>query len=153
MIRKILLLAECSCLMFRLLSWNVRGINDLYKRDILKSFLRDWKCDLICLQETKLEAISLPTIRSLWGHYSVVFVFLKAVGASGGIIVMWDKNTFNLVSSFQGEFSITCILQTVEGGLSWAFTGIYGPQVRLDKLRFWEKLQRTKDSWPGLCRG
>jgi len=132
----------------------VRGINDLCKRDILKSFFRDWKCVLICLQETKLEAVSLPTIRSLWGHYSVGFVFLKVVGDSGGIIMMWDKNTFNLVCSFQGELSITCILQTVEGGFSWAFTGVYGPQAILDKLRFWEELQRTKDSWSGpWCLG
>jgi len=58
-------LARCLCLMFRLLSWNVRGINDLHKRDVLKSFLRDWKCDLICLQETKLEDDSLSIICSL----------------------------------------------------------------------------------------
>jgi len=104
--------------------------------------------------ETKLEVVSLSVIRSLWGHYSVGFVYLKAVGASGGIIVMWDKSTFNLVSSFQGEFSITCILQTVEGGFTWAFTRVYGPQARSDKLRFWEELQRTKDSWPGpWCLG
>jgi len=62
------------------------------------------------------------------------------VGASGGIIVMWDKSTFNLVSSSQGEFLITCIFQTVEGGFTWAFTGVYGPQARVDKLRFWEEL-------------
>ena len=93
-------------------------------------------------------------IHSLWGHYSVGFVCLKAVGACGGIIVMCDKNTFNIVSSFQEEFSITCILQTVKGGFTWAFTGVYGPQARLNKLRFWRELQRTKDSWPGLwCLG
>jgi len=85
--------------MFRMLSWNVRGINDLRKRDVLKRFLRDWKCDLICFQETKLEDILLSVIRSLWGQHFVGFVFLKAAGASGGILVMWDKNTFNLVSS------------------------------------------------------
>ena len=62
------------------------------------------------------------------------------MGASGGIIVMWDKSTFNLVSSSQGEFLITCIFQTVEGGFTWAFTGVYGPQARVDKLRFWEEL-------------
>ena len=43
-------LAGFWCFMFRMLSWNVRGINYLYKRDVLKSFLRDWKCDFICLQ-------------------------------------------------------------------------------------------------------
>ena len=84
----------------------------------------------------------------MWGHYVVGFVFPKAVGASRGIIVMWDKNTFNLVFFSQGKFSITSILQTVEGGFTWVFTGIYGAQARLDKLRFWKELQSTKDGWP-----
>ena len=53
----------------------MRGINDLRKRDVLKKFLRDWKCDLVCLQETKLEEVSLSIVRSLWGHYSVDFAF------------------------------------------------------------------------------
>jgi len=69
--------------MFRMLSWNVRGINDLRKTDVLKSFLRDWKCDPISLQETKFEEVSLSVV-----HYYVDFAFLKAEGASGGIIVM-----------------------------------------------------------------
>ena len=132
----------------------MRGINDLRKRDVLKSFLREWKCDLICLQETKLEDVSPSVIRSLWGHNSVGFVCLKAVGASGGVIVMWDKTTFSLVSSVQGEFSITCFFRTVQGGFNWAFTGVYGPQVRIDKLRFWEELRSIKDNWSGpWCLG
>jgi len=42
----------------------------------------------------------------------------------------------------------------VEGGFTWAFTGVYGPQARLDKSRFWEGVQRTRDRWLGpLCLG
>ena len=68
--------------------------------------------------------------------------------------MIWDKNTFNLVSSSKGKFSITCILQTVEGGFTWAFTGVYCPQARLDKLRFGEEVQQTRDGWLGLwCLG
>ena len=78
-----LLLAGCWDLMFRLLVWSVRGLNDFRKRDVIKSFLRNRRCDLICLQETKLEVVSLSIIWSLWGLFSVGFVFLKAVGASG----------------------------------------------------------------------
>jgi len=66
-----------------MLSCNVRGINDLRKRDVLQIFLRDWKCDLVCLQKTKLEEVSCSVVRSLWGNYSVDFAFLKAEGASG----------------------------------------------------------------------
>jgi len=101
-----------------MLSWNVRGINDLRKIDVLKSFMRDWKCDLVCLQETESEEVSCSVVRSLWGNYSVDFSFLKAEGASRGIIVMWDKNTFNFVSFSQGDFSITYIFQMVDGGFT-----------------------------------
>jgi len=135
----------CWCLMFRLLSWNVRGINDLDKKVLLKSFLRKWKCDLGCLQEIKMEAVSPYDIRSFWGYHSVDFAALNAVGSSGGVLVMWDKSVYRMVSSFCGDFSITCILETVESGFAWAFRGVYGPQSRTDKLRFWEELRLIKD--------
>ena len=77
------------------------------------------------------------------------FAFLKAQGTSGGIIVMWDKNILNYVSSSQGEFSTTCIFQIVDGDFTRAFSGVYGPQDRSDKLRFWEELRRTRNGWPG----
>ena len=103
----------------------------------------------MCLQETKLEAVSPSDVRALWGNHSIDFAALNAVGLSGGVLVMWDKSAYRLVSSFCGDFSITCILQTVESGFDWAFTGVYGPQARTDKLRFWEELRLIKDKWSG----
>ena len=41
----------------KILSWNVRGLNDGRKRLIVKNLLRDWKCDVICFQETKLASL------------------------------------------------------------------------------------------------
>ena len=44
-----------SCLMkLRILSWNVRGVNDSNKRMILKSFIKTQKVGLVCLKETKI---------------------------------------------------------------------------------------------------
>ena len=135
--------------MSRMISWNVRGINDRDKRTLLKSFLRDWKCDLVCLLETKMEDVSLLDVRALWGIQSVDFAALNAVGLSGGVLVMWDKSVYRLVSTFCGDFSITCILHSIENGVDWAYTGVYGPQSRSDKLRFWEELCSIKDKWSG----
>ena len=67
------------------------------------------------------------------GIFLLGLIFLRLKVPRGGIIVMWDKNIFNLVSSSQGEFSLTCFFQMVEGGFTWAFTGVYGPQARADK--------------------
>jgi len=93
----------------------VRVINDRDKRLLLKNILRDWSCNLVCIQETKLEEVKLSDIRSIGRNQSMDFVALKAQGFTGGIIVMWDKNFFNLVSSSCGDFSITCIFQMVAG--------------------------------------
>ena len=72
----------------------MRGINDRDKRALLKKFLRDWNCHLICIQETKLEEVELADIRSIWGNQAVGFAVLKAIGAAGGILVLWNKNFF-----------------------------------------------------------
>ena len=34
--------------------WNVRGLNDSRKRLVVRNLLRDWNCDVVCIQETKL---------------------------------------------------------------------------------------------------
>ena len=133
--------------MFRFISSNARGINDHDKRVLLKNFSRDWNCDLICLQEAKLEDVELSDICSIWGNQPIGFAVLKVIGLAGGILVLWNKNSFQLVSSFCGEFSITCTLQLVDGSISWAFTGVYGPHVRVDKLRMWEELRGIRDEW------
>jgi len=121
------------------------GINDRDKR-LLKNILRDWSCNLVCIQETKLEEVQLSDFR---GNQSMDFVALKAQGSAGGIIVMWDKNFFNLVSSSCGEFAITCLFQLVGRDFEWAFTGVYGSHTRFDKLRMWEELRYTRDGWFG----
>ena len=36
----------------RLLSWNVRGFNNPHKRDTVKNLLKEWKCEVVCFQET-----------------------------------------------------------------------------------------------------
>ena len=38
----------------KIVSWNVRGLNDLLKRLVVRNLLREWNCDVVCLQETKL---------------------------------------------------------------------------------------------------
>jgi len=50
MIDRLLLPMGGKFLMVRLLSWNVRGLNDNFKRPMLRSVLREWNFDLVRLQ-------------------------------------------------------------------------------------------------------
>ena len=38
----------------KLFSWNVRGVNNPDKRDVIRNFIRSQRVDLVCLQETKI---------------------------------------------------------------------------------------------------
>ena len=49
----------------KILSWNVRGLNDRQKRSIVKNLLHGWKCDIICLQETKLTGMDRQMVGSV----------------------------------------------------------------------------------------
>ena len=42
----------------KMISWNVRGLNDPQKRLVVKNLLREWKCNIVCLQETKIASMN-----------------------------------------------------------------------------------------------
>ena len=49
----------------KILTWNVRGVNDPDKRRVIKSFLISNRVDLVCLQETKVQQMNNVMARSL----------------------------------------------------------------------------------------
>ena len=49
----------------RMVSWNVRDLNDLRKRLVVRNLLREWNYDIVCLQETKLAGMDRQMICSL----------------------------------------------------------------------------------------
>ena len=50
----------------KMISWNVRGLNDSRKRLVVKNSLQEWKCDVVCLQETKIASMNRQLVCSLW---------------------------------------------------------------------------------------
>jgi exonuclease III len=56
----------------KLLSWNMRGLNEGDKCIMVRDSLREWKVVIVCFQETKLEVMSCSAVRRLWGsHMSI----------------------------------------------------------------------------------
>lgn len=75
----------------KILPWSMRGLNDSVKRWRVRNLLRDWKADIVCLQDTKSEFVSRAVVCSLWGCHHVDWCFLDSRGVPGEIFLIWEK--------------------------------------------------------------
>ncbi|KAI8569700.1 hypothetical protein RHMOL_Rhmol02G0297800 [Rhododendron molle] len=49
---------------------------------------------MVCVQETKLEQVDKIAIQRIWGNADLDFASASAVGASGGLLTIWNKEFF-----------------------------------------------------------
>ena len=84
---------------------------------MVSNLLRQWRVDIVCLQETKLELISRRVINSIWGYPYVDWCYVAAIGAAGGILLMWDKRVVNRLDMEVGECVAACTFKNVVDGL------------------------------------
>ena len=62
-----------------------------------KNLLNEWKCDIICYEETKLSSLNSSIVRSLWGSPFLDWVALDAVNTARGVLLVWDKRVYEKV--------------------------------------------------------
>jgi exonuclease III len=58
----------------------------------VRTLLEASRADIICVQETKIAAISQRVILSALGSDFSDYIDLPAIGASGGILVAWRRH-------------------------------------------------------------
>ena len=98
----------------KVLSWNVRGVNDRSKRKIIKTFIRNQNVDLLCIQETKIQPMSEGMVRSLGSRRFLDWRALDADGVTGGILICWDKRSLEILDWEEGQFSLSCRFRNME---------------------------------------
>lgn len=80
----------------RIISWNVNGIRAVVKKDVFAPFIKKYKPDILCLQETKAEkgqaVIDLPDYEEYWNSaekkgYSgtAIFTKIKPISITNGL--------------------------------------------------------------------
>jgi exonuclease III len=127
---------------FFLLNWNVRGLNALVKPCGLKDMVLTVKAIVVCLQETKLQEISESPVTEMLGvKFKSNFSFLPSAGTCGGIQIAAFEDHFRSLSSSRTRFTLTVRIQVLLDASEWAFTGAYGPQLKVDKIAFLEELR------------
>jgi hypothetical protein len=118
------------------LSLNIRGIGGTLKAASFRRLLERSKPDIIFLQETLTDAQSsrdfVFRFRPAW--YTVA---VSSIGSSGGLLVAWDPNLFDLRPSLTTG-GILCLGSCLATSREIAFLNIYGPCS--DRKHFWSLL-------------
>jgi exonuclease III len=109
------------------MNWNLRGINSEKKWLALSNKIEESGCDIICLQETKRELFDLAYIKKFCPKRFNKFEYVPSVGASGGLIIIWNGSLFNGELAFHNEFSLSVKFKSNLSNDSWILTNIYGP--------------------------
>jgi exonuclease III len=91
-----------------IVSMNVRGLNDPVKRDAVREFISLIKVNMVCLQETKLDALDSFTVNQCLGPAFDEFCFLPAVETRGGILLAWDSSVVKLGRTSLDSFFAQC---------------------------------------------
>ena len=92
---------------WKILNWNIRGSNSHEKHLAIFNKIEESGCSILCLQETKREHFDLPYIRKFCPKRFTKFAFLPSIGASGGLLVVWNDSLLEGEVVFENEFSIS----------------------------------------------
>lgn len=128
----------------KILNWNTRGLGGLEKCNVVKNTIRESRCDICCLQETKwssddpaIHAMALPNF------FEKRCAALLAIGTREGVIISWKKS-YTYLSSRATKHTISVILRQEQTGNSFLISAVYGPSIDNPTLKreFIEELRQ-----------
>ncbi|RVW53859.1 hypothetical protein CK203_099665 [Vitis vinifera] len=85
--------------------------------------------------------------RSIGSGRFIEWKAVNAEGASGGILVCWDKRALEVLDWEEGQFTLSCRFRNIENGVSWIFTGVYGPFSKMEREALWDELGAIRGLW------
>ena len=135
-----------------LLSWNCRGLGNLWTVNALKEVVKKEDPKVVFLMETKSNEVWMKMVRDKCEFKHGVFV--SSNGMSGGLAMLWKEEVKLDVQTY----SETHIDALVDGGSEygwWHLTGFYDNPNTSKRPESWEKLKllRNTSALPWLVIG
>ncbi|PNX87340.1 cytochrome p450, partial [Trifolium pratense] len=124
----------------KIVSWNIRGLGGLAKRQEVRKMVGHQNPLLLCLQETKLQSCDDFICSTLWGNSSYAFSYRPSVGASGGLLTLWDSAEVEVWSSESSEYVLWCHGRFVRSGEEFYLANVYAPCDSWAKQALWDSL-------------
>lgn len=98
---------------------------------------------MILIQESKLEAVDRITLLRLWGNGEMEFACSNAIGASGGLITIWNKSFFRAENIVVHRHFIL-VQGSVNNNFPCVIVNVYAPNDTVSRRGVWEELVTLK---------
>ncbi|GJX27009.1 RNA-directed DNA polymerase, eukaryota [Tanacetum coccineum] len=128
---------------------NSKGLAQKAKKDWVKELCIKNKVSFLAIQETKMEKMDDFCVKQCWGNLAFDHIHSEAVGNSGGILCVWDPNSFCKSNVTLSDYFV------INRGL-WRLTGkkmmviaVYAPQECKEKKSLWGYLHQEIGKWNG----
>ncbi|GJY65533.1 putative RNA-directed DNA polymerase [Tanacetum coccineum] len=122
------------------------GLHTDNKKSWVKGIIDKESPLFLGVQETKMEGFYQALIRSFWPHPNFNFAFSSAIGASGGILTMWNSCIFNMERKFVDR-NFLGVLGHWSGVVpKVGLLNVYAPQLNSQKDSLWEAIESLVNS-------
>ncbi|GJY49198.1 RNA-directed DNA polymerase, eukaryota [Tanacetum coccineum] len=101
------------------------------------------------IKETKMESIDLFDIKRCWGNFTFDYAHSNSVGNSGGILCVWDTNSFKKNNVTISDYFVMIRGDWISNGNKLLIISVYAPQELPEKQTLWDYIGHAIDSWKG----
>ncbi|XP_071712683.1 uncharacterized protein [Rutidosis leptorrhynchoides] len=130
----------------KIISLNIRGFKVKGKFGWVRSICLKERPWVAVFQETKCKDVSDSWVHSLWGDLNCGFIQKGAVGKSGGFLMVWDKNAFEVDGTTSCDFFVAIRGKWKTTGEESIIVNIYGPHKDHKKIIMWDLLDKLMGS-------
>lgn len=128
----------------KIISFNVRGLGRGIKWGSIRRMVIKETVGMLCLQETKKEAIDKALCQALWGYSEVKWELNPTINSPGGMLCLWSEATFKMENKITGSGFI--FLQGIWHGYGErvVILNIYSPcDVNMKRI-LWDQIKQLR---------
>ncbi|XP_058217549.1 uncharacterized protein LOC131328649 [Rhododendron vialii] len=100
---------------------------------------------MLLVQESKLESLERLSVQKMWGNADFEFVCSNAIGASGGLLCIWNRDFFK-VDSVIIQRSFIQVQGVINNIFPCVVVNVYAPNEVVQRKLLWEELLNVKAS-------